>query len=121
MDRDEKKFEVFLSLHRKNLTVADLKIFLPFTINLDPFIKKVIKDEMQNLESLGIPVLAGAGAGAGGRPPPLTRRQAVGLSRKMGGDMAPPQTAPHPQSYLHPHPYLHPTPGYLPPYLWPPA
>ena len=40
--RDEKKLEVFLQLHRKNLTVADLKIFLPFTINLDPFIKKVI-------------------------------------------------------------------------------
>ena len=39
--RDEKKLEAFLQLHRKNLTVAELKIFLPFTINLDPFIKKV--------------------------------------------------------------------------------
>ena len=45
-DRDEKKLDVFLSLHKKTLTVADLKIFLPFTINLDPFLKKVIKEEV---------------------------------------------------------------------------
>lgn len=42
-DRDEKKFDIFLSYHRTNLLLGDLKIFLPFTINLDPYIKKVIK------------------------------------------------------------------------------
>ncbi|XP_037295400.1 kinase D-interacting substrate of 220 kDa B isoform X3 [Manduca sexta] len=45
LDRDERKLEVFLSFHRTTLTAADLKIFLPFTINLDPYIKKVIKEE----------------------------------------------------------------------------
>lgn len=43
LDRDERKLEVFLGFHRSTLTAADLKIFLPFTINLDPYIKKVIK------------------------------------------------------------------------------
>lgn len=43
LDRDEKKFEIFLSFHRSSLLVSDLKIFLPFTINLDPYLKKVIK------------------------------------------------------------------------------
>lgn len=43
LDRDERKLEVFLSFHRSTLTAADLKIFLPFTINLDPYVKKVIK------------------------------------------------------------------------------
>ena len=113
MDRDEKKLDVYLSLHRKNLTVADLKIFLPFTINLDPFIKKVIKDEMQSLEELGMPVL-GRGAAAVG-PPPLTRRQAVGLSRKLG-DLAP--AVPH-APYM-PHQLL-PYPPHFPAQPWPPA
>ncbi|XP_013180376.1 PREDICTED: kinase D-interacting substrate of 220 kDa isoform X4 [Papilio xuthus] len=45
LDRDERKLEVFLGFHRSTLTAADLKIFLPFTINLDPYIKKVIKEE----------------------------------------------------------------------------
>ncbi|XP_060800404.1 kinase D-interacting substrate of 220 kDa B [Amyelois transitella] len=45
LDRDERKLEVFLSFHRSTLTAADLKIFLPFTINLDPYIKKVIKED----------------------------------------------------------------------------
>ncbi|XP_037068486.1 kinase D-interacting substrate of 220 kDa-like [Pollicipes pollicipes] len=44
-DRDEKKLDVFLSFHKHTLTLADLKVFLPFTINLDPFIKKVVKEE----------------------------------------------------------------------------
>lgn len=43
LDRDEKKFDIFLTFHRSSLVVSDLKIFLPFTINLDPYIKKVIK------------------------------------------------------------------------------
>lgn len=43
LDRDEKKFDIFLTFHRNNLLVSDLKVFLPFTINLDPYLKKVIK------------------------------------------------------------------------------
>jgi len=43
LDRDEKKFDIFLSFHRSSLLVSDLKIFLPFTINLDPYLKKIIK------------------------------------------------------------------------------
>lgn len=34
MDRDERKLESFLNLHKSDLTVSDLKIFLPFTFNL---------------------------------------------------------------------------------------
>ena len=34
--------------------MADLKIFLPFSINLDPYIKKVIKEEIQGMEEMGI-------------------------------------------------------------------
>ena len=113
MDRDEKKLDVYLSLHRKNLTVADLKIFLPFTINLDPFIKKVIKDEMQSLEELGVAVVGRVVPAAG--PAPLTRRQAVGLSRKLG-DLAP--AVPH-TPYM-PH-HLLPYPPHYPAQPWPPA
>lgn len=47
LDRDERKLEVFLNFHRSTLTAADLKIFLPFTINLDPYIKKVIKGRIK--------------------------------------------------------------------------
>jgi hypothetical protein len=49
LDRDERKLEVFLSFHRATLTAADLKVFLPFTINLDPYIKKVIKQHYKLL------------------------------------------------------------------------
>lgn len=54
MDKDEKKFEIFLSFHRTTLLVSDLRIFLPFTINLDPYLRKIIKDEMQNSEDSNI-------------------------------------------------------------------
>ncbi|KAK6637747.1 hypothetical protein RUM44_008169 [Polyplax serrata] len=47
-DRDERKFDIFLTYHRTNLLLSDLKIFLPFTINLDPYIKKVIKEDSQD-------------------------------------------------------------------------
>lgn len=50
MDRDERKLDVFLTFHRSSLLVSDMKIFLPFTINLDPYIKKKIKEEQQSLE-----------------------------------------------------------------------
>ena len=50
MDRDERKLDVFLTFHRSSLLVSDMKVFLPFTINLDPYIKKRIKEEQQSLE-----------------------------------------------------------------------
>lgn len=50
IDRDERKFDVFLTYHRSRLLVGDMKIFLPFTINLDPYIKKKIKEEQQNID-----------------------------------------------------------------------
>nr|XP_012226801.1 PREDICTED: kinase D-interacting substrate of 220 kDa isoform X4 [Linepithema humile] len=50
MDRDERKLDVFLTFHRSSLHVSDMKIFLPFTINLDPYIKKKIKEEQQSVE-----------------------------------------------------------------------
>ena len=40
-DSDEKKLDAFLSLPHNSLTLADLKIFSPFAINLDPYIKKL--------------------------------------------------------------------------------
>lgn len=46
LDRDERKFDIFLTFHRSSLLVSDLKIFLPFTINLDPYLKKVIKGKL---------------------------------------------------------------------------
>ena len=45
IDRDEKKFEVFLAHYKSSLTVHQMKLFLPFTINLDPYLRKVIKGE----------------------------------------------------------------------------
>ncbi|XP_076752387.1 ankyrin repeat-rich membrane spanning isoform X2 [Xylocopa sonorina] len=50
MDRDERKLDIFLTFHRSSLLISDMKIFLPFTINLDPYIKKKIKEEQQSME-----------------------------------------------------------------------
>jgi len=122
-DRDEKKLDVFLSLHKKTLTVADLKIFLPFTINLDPFLKKVIKDEVQNMEEHGLSLLSSPQSqgkqGTNVLPlqthqvhnkAPLTRRQVVELAKKI------PEINPYnqhlPQAFM-------PPPGLGLPYSWP--
>lgn len=50
IDRDERKLDVFLTFHRSSLLISDMKIFLPFTINLDPYIKKKIKEEQQSID-----------------------------------------------------------------------
>ncbi|CAK9816866.1 Kinase D-interacting substrate of 220 kDa [Anthophora quadrimaculata] len=55
MDRDERKLDIFLTFHRSSLLVSDMKIFLPFTINLDPYIKKKIKEEQQSIEEEAAP------------------------------------------------------------------
>lgn len=49
LDRDERKLEAFLQLHKHDLLVADLRIFLPFTINLDPYLRKVLKGQIKNI------------------------------------------------------------------------
>ena len=91
-DRDKKKLDVFLTLHKKTLTVADIKVYMPFTINLDPFLRKVIKEEVQNMEEFGMTLVPGAKKNSviqDHQAPVLnkamlTRRQAVELSKKMG-------------------------------------
>ncbi|XP_065074364.1 kinase D-interacting substrate of 220 kDa-like isoform X8 [Ochlerotatus camptorhynchus] len=54
LDRDERKLDAFLQLHKSDLLVSDLRIFLPFTINLDPYLRKVLKEDQQALEDEGI-------------------------------------------------------------------
>lgn len=43
-----------MQLHKHDLLVADLRIFLPFTINLDPYLRKVLKEDQQAMEDEGI-------------------------------------------------------------------
>ena len=59
------------------MTVRDIKTFLPFSINLDPYIKKVIKDEYQIHEEVVNNI---------GHTAPLTQRQAAGLNRKLSAE-----------------------------------
>eukprot|EP00095_Tigriopus_kingsejongensis_P008494 snap_masked-scaffold18_size714446-processed-gene-6.15 protein:Tk08494 transcript:snap_masked-scaffold18_size714446-processed-gene-6.15-mRNA-1 annotation:"kinase d-interacting substrate of 220 kda-like isoform x2" len=90
LDRDEKKLDTFLGYHKKSLMLADLKVFLPFTINLDPYVKKVIKEEIQNMEEMGMsfdnmitsPFQVSSSPLHGPTKAPLTRRQMAGLTRK---------------------------------------
>ena len=48
LDRDERKLDAFLQLHKTDLQVSDLRIFLPFTINLDPYLRKVLKGKTKH-------------------------------------------------------------------------
>ncbi|XP_037502581.1 kinase D-interacting substrate of 220 kDa B [Rhipicephalus sanguineus] len=48
VDHDVRKFEIFLSFHSASLLISDLKIFVPFTINLDPYIRRVIQERYQS-------------------------------------------------------------------------
>jgi ankyrin repeat-rich membrane spanning protein len=88
MDRDETKLDTILRV-KKHMTLRELKIFLPFSINLDPYIKKVIREENQIIEEGGAmwypAVPAGHNtAGARAHPTgPLTHRQASTITRKM--------------------------------------
>ncbi|XP_054258040.1 kinase D-interacting substrate of 220 kDa B isoform X3 [Macrosteles quadrilineatus] len=80
LDRDERKFDIFLTFHRSSLLIADLRIFLPFTINLDPYIKKVIKEDMQNLEEAGMLSAGGWSETA----PTTTTTTMTGLKQRQG-------------------------------------
>ena len=74
MDRDKQKLEIFLKLHKKTLTVKSIKMFFPFTINLDPYIKKLIKDYLNQREMMGLPI-----------PDILTKSQ--GLTKAKGSPL----------------------------------
>ena len=92
-DRDRKKLDVFLSLHKKTLTIADIKVYMPFTINLDPYLRKVIKEEVHNMEEYGLSLFSKPNKDQevyrsheqshAQNKAMLTRRQAVELSKKM--------------------------------------
>lgn len=43
-DSDEKKLNAFLSLPHNSLTLGDLKVFSPFAINLDPYVKRLAQE-----------------------------------------------------------------------------
>jgi ankyrin repeat-rich membrane spanning protein len=42
LDRDEKKLDIYLGMHKGSLLVSTLYVFLPFTISLDPQLRKDI-------------------------------------------------------------------------------
>ena len=111
-DRDRKKLDVFLSLHKKTLTVADIKVYMPFTINLDPYLRKVIKEEVQNMEELGVSMSSKSTndqdmyqpLGPSQTKPILTRRQAVELTKKMSDmGVSNPNILPPTLSVTHPY------------------
>lgn len=43
IDRNVRKLEVFLTNSAPPMTVADMKRFLPCTINVDPYLRKLIR------------------------------------------------------------------------------
>ena len=51
IDRNVRKLEVFLSSNSPLLTVADMKRFLPCTINIDPYLRKLIRELQQAADS----------------------------------------------------------------------
>ncbi|XP_061165393.1 kinase D-interacting substrate of 220 kDa-like isoform X1 [Saccostrea echinata] len=55
IDRNPRKMEAFLSSKLSNntlLNVKDLRKFLPCTINLDPYLRKLIREMQKNMDSL---------------------------------------------------------------------
>ena len=71
MDRDEQKLEIFLKLHKKTLTVRTINIFYPFTINLDPYIKKLIREYQNQQEVFGFSPKDGKSAMTSAKNSPL--------------------------------------------------
>ena len=43
IDRNQRKLEIFLANHSPVLNVGDLRKFLPCTINVDPYLRKLIR------------------------------------------------------------------------------
>lgn len=117
MDRDERKLDAFLHIHKNDLQVSDLKVFLPFTFNLDPYLKKVLKEDQQAFEEEfdGLTMFA----------PPQTEKQtksnvSSGHNRMIYPFMQNPMPMPMPRGAigfnLPPQPIpVHPMPQPLPP------
>ncbi|XP_043202856.1 kinase D-interacting substrate of 220 kDa-like isoform X4 [Amphibalanus amphitrite] len=117
-DRDEKKLDVFLSFHKHTLTLADMKVFLPFTINLDPFIKKVVKEEHFDPVNgqLDGPAPAPAAAPA---PTPAAAAAAAAARLRTTQRVSPPPAAPPPgQPWFYHWPVAAPAPD-LAQWAWP--
>ncbi|XP_064467128.1 kinase D-interacting substrate of 220 kDa B-like isoform X2 [Ornithodoros turicata] len=73
VDHDVRKFEVFLSFHSSSLLISDLKIFVPFTINLDPYIRRAIQEKHQaQLEAEKSAQKVGSGTFGPPTPAPMT-------------------------------------------------
>ena len=45
IDKDARKLDLFLANFAPTLTVADMKRFMPCTINVDPYLRKLIKGQ----------------------------------------------------------------------------
>lgn len=43
IDRNARKLEIFLGSHATKLTIGDLRAFMPCTINVDPYLRKLIR------------------------------------------------------------------------------
>ena len=43
IDRNARRLETFLANYQPPLCVADLRKFMPCTINIDPYLRKLIK------------------------------------------------------------------------------
>ncbi|XP_055537866.1 kinase D-interacting substrate of 220 kDa isoform X4 [Wyeomyia smithii] len=91
LDRDERKLDAFLQLHKSDLLVSDLRIFLPFTINLDPYLRKVLKEDQQALEDEGIIIPVKSSN------PPMKSHHGFGPARHMHQNIMHP-AAQHPNS-----------------------
>ncbi|XP_035709866.1 kinase D-interacting substrate of 220 kDa B isoform X2 [Folsomia candida] len=52
LDRDEKKLGIYLGMHKGSLLVSTLYVFLPFTISLDPQLRKDITEQYQPVDQL---------------------------------------------------------------------
>ncbi|XP_071846169.1 uncharacterized protein [Apostichopus japonicus] len=50
MDQDLRGFVVFLTKHSSDLCVSDMRCFLPCTCNLDPHLRKQIRDTLESRE-----------------------------------------------------------------------
>lgn len=97
VDHDVRKFEVFLNFHSASLLVSDLKIFVPFTINLDPYIRRVIQERHQNQSDLMrtgsgpfVPTQQATG------PPPMVGSQGMPWTPALKTDSLYPHTPPTP-------------------------
>lgn len=79
LDRDEKKLDVYLGLHKGSLMVSTLYVFLPFTISLDPQLRKDITEQYQPIEQIFKmnPPNVTASTSAAPPPPPVPLNQAL--------------------------------------------